>query len=304
MELERIATEEKNERTMNIDKLSTMDMLRLINEEDQKVAVAVGEVLPQIAEAVDIIHEKLNAGGHLVYCGAGTSGRLGVLDAVECPPTFGIDDKTVIALMAGGNDAFVKAAEGMEDNREAGAADLRSIGFSAADVFVGIAASGRTPYVLGAAEYARSLGAATISLTCTEPSELARISDIAIAPIPGPEVVAGSTRLKSGTAQKLVLNMLSTATMIKLGKVFGNLMVDLRATNEKLLERAKNIVCSVTGVTKQQAADTLAQCEYSAKHAILMILLGVDYSQARWMLQESGGQISAAMLLTRKNEKI
>lgn len=295
MDLESIATEKRNENSTNIDKATTIDMLRIINEEDKKVAYAVEKVLPEVARAVDAIYEKLKGGGRLVYCGAGTSGRLGVLDATECPPTFGVNGDTVVALIAGGSAAFVKAIEGVEDSGEAGVSDLKAIDFSEADVLVGIAASGRTPYVIGAAEYARSLGATVIALTCTEKSELSEIADIEIAPLPGPEVVTGSTRLKSGTAQKLVLNMISTATMIKLGKVFGNLMVDVKATNVKLFERAKSIVSTVTGVTKEQAAEVLEKCEYSAKHAILMILCEAAYDQTRQALQECDGRISCAM---------
>lgn len=247
VELRKIDTEQRNARTMNIDSLTTLEMVRLINSEDHRVAEAVAQVVPQIAESVDIIYGQLRRGGRLVYAGAGTSGRLGVLDAVECPPTYGVDYNLVIGLMAGGPPAFVKAVEGAEDSRELGEKDLRDIDFSEKDVLVGIAASGRTPYVLGAMDYARSLGAPVLALTCCRDSELSRHADVTMAPTPGPEVITGSSRMKSGTAQKMVLNILSTATMIKLGKVYGNLMVDVKASNEKLYQRAISIVCTATG---------------------------------------------------------
>ena len=227
LDLRRIATEQRNPRTAHIDELPTIDMVRLINSEDKKVAEAVELVCPQIAEAIDLIYSRLRDGGRLVYCGCGTSGRLGVLDAVECPPTYSVDPDFVRGIIAGGYSAVFKAVEGAEDKRELGEQELRDAGFGAKDVLVGIAASGRTPYVLGAMEYARSIGAAVIGLTCCPGSEIDRIADVGIAPAPGPEVITGSTRMKSGTAQKMVLNMLSTGTMIKLGKVYGNLMVDV-----------------------------------------------------------------------------
>ena len=214
LDLRRIATEQRNPRTAHIDELPTIEMVRLINSEDKKVAEAVELVCPQIAEAIDLIYSRLRDGGRLVYCGCGTSGRLGVLDAVECPPTYSVDPDFVRGIIAGGYSAVVKAVEGAEDKRELGEQELRDAGFGAKDVLVGIAASGRTPYVLGAMEYARSIGAAVIGLTCCPGSEIDRIADVGIAPAPGPEVITGSTRMKSGTAQKMVLNMLSTGTMI------------------------------------------------------------------------------------------
>ena len=276
VELQKIDTEQRNERTMHIDQLSTLEMVRLINQEDHKVAEAVALTLPQVAQAVDVIYDKLRAGGRLIYSGAGTSGRLGVLDAAECPPTYGVSYDTVIGLMAGGPSAFIKAAEGAEDDRAQGAKDLEAIGFSAKDALVGIAASGRTPYVLGAMDYARGLGAPAIGLTCCHDSELSRHADITIAPLPGPEVVTGSSRMKSGTAQKLVLNMLSTAVMIKLGKVYGNLMVDVKASNEKLYHRAVSIVCAATGASQEQARAALESCGYACKPAIVALLLGLS----------------------------
>ena len=295
VELRKLDTEQRNQRTMQIDTLPTLEILTLINEEDHRVADAVKEVLPEIAKAVDVIYEQMDNGGRLIYVGAGTSGRLGLLDAVECPPTFGVSTELVKGLIAGGDNAFVKAVEGAEDNYDMGKTDLESIGFSAKDALVGIAASGRTPYVLGAMDYARSLGAPVMALTCCNNSELSRHADITMAPVPGPEVVTGSSRLKSGTAQKLVLNMLSTATMIKLGKVYGNLMVDVKATNEKLVHRAISIVCTATGVDNETARATLEKCDFRCKTAIVMILLDMDADAANAALDAAKGHISAAL---------
>lgn len=295
VELRNIDTEQRNPRTMNIDQLSTLDMLTLINEEDHRVADAVKEVLPEVAKAVDVIYEKMLDGGRLIYIGAGTSGRLGVLDAVECPPTFGVSYDLVVGLMAGGPPAFVKAAEGAEDKYDEGKADLVNIGFGKGDVLVGIAASGRTPYVLGAMDYARELGAPVLAVTCCRNSEMSRHADITMAPVPGPEVVTGSSRLKSGTAQKLVLNMLSTATMIKLGKVYSNLMVDMKASNEKLYHRAVRIVTMATGVDHETAENALRQCDFHCKTAIVSILLGVEPAEAKKALEKARGHISQAI---------
>lgn len=293
--LQKIDTEQRNERTMNIDTLSTMAMLQLINDEDHRVAEAVRQVLPQVAEAVDLIYAHMADGGRLVYCGAGTSGRLGVLDAAECTPTFGVDPGLVVGLMAGGAPAFIKAIEGAEDNAGLGAEDLKALDFSAKDVLVGIAASGRTPYVLGAMAYARSVGAPVIALVCSRNSEMAAKADISIVPLPGPEVITGSSRMKSGTAQKLVLNMLSTATMIKLGKVYGNLMVDVKATNEKLTHRAISIVRTVTGADEPTALQALQASGFSCKTAIVMLLLGLDRQSADSLLAAGGGHIARAL---------
>lgn len=292
VELNAIETEQKNERTKNIDILSTLDVLQLINDEDKKVAYAVEKELEHIAEAVEIIYEKMVQGGRLIYIGCGTSGRLGILDAVECPPTFGTDPELVQALIAGGIMAFVKAVEGAEDNQELGAKDLQGINFTNRDVLVGIAASGRTPYVIGAVNYAKSISAKTISVSCSPNSELNSIVDVAITPQPGPEVITGSTRLKSGTAQKMVLNMLSTSVMIKLGKVYGNLMVDVKATNEKLIERTVSIVRSTTRVSDAKAREILALCGYSAKTAIVMIICNLNAEEAETALVHANGRIA------------
>lgn len=288
-------TEEQNERTGNIDELSTIDMIRLINDEDKKVALAVEREAERIAAAVDVIAGQLKAGGRLIYCGCGTSGRLGVLDAVECPPTYSTDPDMVVGLIAGGYDAMFRAVEGAEDDRALGEKDLRDIRFGREDVLVGIAASGRTPYVLGAMAYARSLGAPVVSVTCCPGSPVTEAADIAIAPAPGPEVVTGSTRMKSGTAQKMVLNMLSTGAMIKLGKVYGNLMVDVKPSNEKLIDRCRRIVCTAAEVDGETAGEALEQCGWRPKTAIVMLRLGVDAEAARKLLDGSGGRVAAAL---------
>lgn len=295
VELQKIATEQRNPNTMNIDTLSTLDMVKLINQEDHRVADAVGEVTDKIAQAVDVIAEKLAAGGRLIYCGAGTSGRLGILDAVECPPTYSTDPETVQALMAGGYGAIFKAVEGAEDSKELGVEDMKNIHFSQKDVLVGIAASGRTPYVRGCMEYAKQLGAPTVAVTCCPGSELDQFADIGIAPAPGPEVVTGSTRMKSGTAQKMVLNMLSTGAMIKLGKVYGNLMVDVKPSNEKLIRRCVTIVCSAAECTEAEATKALEACSYRPKVAIVMVLRGVDAETACAMLQKAEGRIAKVL---------
>jgi N-acetylmuramic acid 6-phosphate etherase len=293
--LDKISTEQRNAATMHIDEASTAEIVRLMNQEDQKVAVAVEQVLPNVAAAVDVIYNAVRGGGRLIYCGCGTSGRLGILDAVECLPTFGADTSMVDAVIAGGQGAFVRAVEGAEDDPALGQTDLEALHFSAKDVLVGIAASGRTPYVLGAMRYAKSLGAPVVSVTCCPGSEVDALADIGIAPEPGPEVITGSTRLKSGTAQKMVLNMLSTATMIKLGKVYGNLMVDVKATNEKLVERCVRIVRTATGAADADARAALEQCSYSAKTAILMLLCHLDAAAAEQCLAAHDGRIAAAV---------
>lgn len=295
VELQKIATEQRNPNTMNIDTLSTLDMVKLINQEDHRVAEAVGEVTDKIAQAVDVIAEKLSGGGRLIYCGAGTSGRLGILDAVECPPTYSTDPETVQALMAGGYGAIFKAVEGAEDSKELGVQDMQNIHFSQKDVLVGIAASGRTPYVRGCMEYAKQLGAPTVAVTCCPGSELDQFADIGIAPAPGPEVVTGSTRMKSGTAQKMVLNMLSTGAMIKLGKVYGNLMVDVKPSNEKLIRRCVTIVCSAAECTEAEATQALEACDYRPKVAIVMVLRGVNADTACAMLQKAEGRIAKVL---------
>lgn len=295
VELQKIATEQRNPNTMHIDTLSTLDMIRLINQEDHRVAEAVAEVTDKIAEAVDVIADRLSKGGRLIYCGAGTSGRLGILDAVECPPTYSTDPEMVQALMAGGYPAIFKAVEGAEDSKELGVQDMKNINFASGDVLVGIAASGRTPYVLGCMEYAKELGAPTVSVTCCPGSVLDNFADIGIAPCPGPEVITGSTRMKSGTAQKMVLNMLSTGSMIKLGKVYGNLMVDVKPSNEKLIRRCVTIVVNATGCDDAAATAALEACGYRPKTAIIMVLCGVNAEEAVALLDKADGRVAKVL---------
>ncbi len=293
--LDTIATEQRNPATVHIDEVSTLEMVRLINEEDKKVADAVEKVLPQIAEAIDVTAQRLGRGGRLIYVGCGTSGRLGILDASECPPTFSADPEMVQGVIAGGEQAVFQAVEGAEDNRALGAEDLAKRQITEKDVVAGIAASGRTPYVLGAMEYALSVGAAVLGVTCCPGSEVDTLAQIGISPCPGPEVVTGSTRMKSGTAQKMVLNMLSTGTMIKLGKVYGNLMVDVQPTNEKLRERCVTIVRSATGADRAAAVQALSSCDFRPKTAIVMLLGKVSAQAASEALAAAEGRTAAAL---------
>ena len=293
--LEKLTTEQRNPATEHIDELPTLDMVALMNAEDRKVAAAVEKILPQIARAIDLIAEKLQKGGHLFYMGAGTSGRLGILDAVECPPTYGTDYELVQGLIAGGATAIFQAKEGAEDDPALGRADLEEAGFAAKDVLVGIAASGRTPYVKGGLAYAKELGATAIALACAEQAEIAELSDLALLPVTGPEVVTGSTRMKAGTAQKMVLNMLSTGTMIKLGKVYGNLMVDVKATNEKLAERALRIVMAAAGCQRKEAEAALRRAGGQAKLAILIALTGCSPAEGRLQLGMAQGHLAKAL---------
>ena len=296
IDLTTLVTESRNAVSENIDMLSIIDMLKVINQEDQKVALAVEAIIPEIAKVVDLIANAFQSGGRLIYVGAGTSGRLGILDASECPPTYGSNPDVVVGLIAGGHQAILKAVENAEDNLELGAADLQQIGFNNKDVLVGIAASGRTPYVLGAMNYATSVGATVATLSCNANSPMTQIADINLTPIVGPEVVTGSSRMKAGTAQKLVLNMLTTGAMIRTGKVFGNLMVDVEATNAKLIQRQHNIVVEATGCLESQAAVALAQCNNHCKTAILMILLDIDAELAAAKLSKHNGFIRHALL--------
>lgn len=294
-ELEGLVSEARNPRTDQLDRMSAIELVRAMNGEDHAVAAAVARVLPEVAEAVDCIVAAFSAGGRLVYVGAGTSGRLGVLDASECPPTFGVDESMVVGLIAGGDHALRHAVEGAEDDEAAAIADLQRIGFAATDVLVGLAASGRTPYAGSALRYARGLGARAIAVTCNPGSPITRDADISIAAEVGPEVLAGSTRLKSGTAQKLILNMLTTASMVRMGKVFGNLMVDLRATNEKLRARAVRIVVQATGCSTEQAREALAGANHNTKLAVFVLLSGLDTPQAAARLAEARGILRVAL---------
>jgi N-acetylmuramic acid 6-phosphate etherase len=293
--LENLLTEQPNPASASLDLLSTEQVLRIVNAEDAKVAAAVEKEIPAIARAVDAIVAAIEKGGRLFYLGAGTSGRLGVLDASEIPPTFSAPPSTVQGIMAGGEAALSRATETTEDDPAIGVRDLVAHEFTAADVLVGIAASGRTPYVLGAVAEARRLGAVTVGISCTPQSKLAAAVDIAITPLVGPEVIAGSTRMKAGTAQKLVLNMLSTAACVRLGYVYGNLMVNVQPKNAKLVDRARRIVAQAAGVSDARAAELLAEGGQSVRTAIVMAKAGVGREEAERRLAAAGGRVSQAL---------
>lgn len=288
-------TEQRNPASMEIDRLSAIEIARLMNEEDQHVLRAVSEVLEPIAQAVEAVAQAFRTGGRLIYIGAGTSGRLGVLDASECPPTFNSDPSQVVGLIAGGTQALTRAVEGAEDSREQGAADLCGINLQPQDVLVGIATSGRTPYVLGAVDYAKSLGCTTVGISCNAGCELEAQSDIPITAVVGPEILSGSTRLKSGTVTKLILNTLTTGAMILVGKTYGNLMVDLRASNTKLVDRTQRIVSELTGLSSEEAVELLAQCDGELKTAVVAHLRECEPNQARRLLNASAGHLRAAL---------
>jgi len=294
-ELETLTTEAFRPELSEIDRLPTLEIARLMNGEDTTVPAAVAAQLPLIAAAIDDIAERMARGGRLIYAGAGTAGRLGVLDASECPPTFNTDPSRVVGVIAGGPAAMVTSAEGAEDSRELAAADLDALSLTADDTVVGVSASGRTPYAVGAVEHARKQGALTVGLSCNAHSALASAADHGIEIVVGPELLTGSTRLKSGTAQKLVLNMLSTITMIRLGKTYGNLMVDVRASNEKLRARSRRIVALATGASDEEIERALAATDGEVKNAILTILGGVDGPTAARLLEESEGHLRAAL---------
>ena len=293
--LSTLITEQRNPNSMHVDSLSALEIVQLMNQEDKQVPLAIEKCLPQIAQAVECIVAAFQQGGRLVYIGAGTSGRLGVLDASECPPTFGVSPEMVKGIIAGGERALRHPIEGAEDSKEQAVIDLQTIQFSSKDVLVGIAASGRTPYVIGALEYAKSLGSATVSIASNPNSAMANIVDIAIDTVVGPEVLTGSSRLKSGTAQKLVLNMLTTASMILMGKCYQNLMVDVQASNEKLKARAIRIVMQAKDCDKALAEETLKLADQNAKLAIMMILSGLDRAQAEALLEKHQGKLQLAL---------
>lgn len=293
--LDALATEQNNPASAAIDEMTTLEMVTLINQEDQKAALSIAPILPQIAAAVDLIAERLQQNGRLIYCGAGTSGRLGILDAAECPPTFSTEPGQVVGLIAGGHEAMFQAQEGAEDDEAAAVSDLTAIELTAADVVVGLSASGRTPYAVSALRYARQRGAATIAVASSPASPLAQEADIALTAFPGPEVIAGSTRLKAGTVQKLILNMLSTGTMIRLGKVYGNRMVDLQATNEKLARRALRIVQEVTGDEEKTCQENLRKADGNAKLAIFLAFSGLSPEAGKRCLQKSAGHLKTAL---------
>ena len=293
--LSTLITEQRNPNSMHVDSLSALEIVQLMNQEDKQVPLAIEKCLPQIAQAVEHIVAAFQQGGRLVYIGAGTSGRLGVLDASECPPTFGVPPEMVKGIIAGGERALRHPIEGAEDSKTQAVVDLQTIQFSSKDVLVGIAASGRTPYVIGALEYAKSLGSVTVSIASNPNSAMANIVDIAIDTVVGAEVLTGSSRLKSGTAQKLVLNMLTTASMILMGKCYQNLMVDVQASNEKLKARAIRIVMQATDCDKTFAEETLKQADQNAKLAIMMILSGLDRAQAEALLEKHHGKLQLAL---------
>ncbi|MFZ1872992.1 MAG: N-acetylmuramic acid 6-phosphate etherase [Chania sp.] len=295
MNLGALVSETRNPATMMLDEMSSLEMMICFNNEDRKVPEAIAKVLPEIAQAVDLAAAALQAGGRLIYLGAGTSGRLGVLDASECPPTFGVPHDLVIGLIAGGAGAMFKAVEGAEDDVSLGEADLKALNLEARDMVVGLAASGRTPYVIGALQFARQVGCPTVAISCNPDSPIAKEAQVAISPVVGPEALTGSTRMKSGTAQKLVLNMISTGAMVKLGKVYQNLMVDVKATNDKLVDRACRIVMEATGAVRSQAEEALAQTGFEVKPAILMILADVTAAEAQQRLQQHQGYLRAAL---------
>ena len=292
IDLSALLTERRNANSANIDTLSTVEMLTVINQEDQQVAHAIAPYLPQIAQVVDKVAAAIQAGGRLIYIGAGTSGRLGILDASECPPTFGTRPEQVVGVIAGGQKAILSAVENVEDNKAQGALDLQNLNFSNRDVLVGLAASGRTPYVIGAMEYAHSQNAFVAIVSCNPHGEMARLADVAITPVVGPEVVTGSTRLKAGTAQKLVLNMISTGAMIR---VYSNLMVDVEATNAKLIERQVSIVMEATDCDRATAQAALDACGRHCKTAIVMVLANLSAGEAKSLLAQNNGFIRKAL---------
>ena len=293
--LSKLISEGRNSDTMDLDTLNSLELVSRINAQDKQVPLAVEKVLPEIAMAVDVISKAFRSGGRLLYVGAGTSGRLGILDASECPPTFGVDESMVVGLIAGGQEAIFRSQEGAEDSPQQGQLDLTDHDLNNKDVVVGIAASGRTPYVIGALNYASSIKASTVAVSCNPDSTIAKCADIAISPIVGPEVLTGSTRMKSGTAQKLVLNMLTTASMVSIGKSYQNLMVDLRATNKKLHARATGIVMQASECSEAEAIAVLKQSNYEVKAAILMQLTGAPYNDAIQYLADSSGFLRKAI---------
>ena len=295
--LDNLLTEARNPQTMELDSMTPLEIVTAMNREDARVPESIRPQLPNIAQCVAWATEAIRSGGRLIYMGAGTSGRLGVLDAVECPPTFGVSPDVVVGLIAGGEQAFVKAVEGAEDSRELGNADLEAIGLTPKDLVEGIAASGRTPYVLGGLAYANSLGCKTAAISCNPGSALGKEARLAIEVAPGPECLTGSTRLKAGTAQKLILNMISTATMVGCGKAYSNLMVDVMQTNEKLVVRAQNIVMEATGVSRDSAKEAIALAGGSCKLAVTMILADCTVEEAKERLERCGGSVRQAIAL-------
>ena len=295
LNLNNMSTESRNRNTMDLDLMSPLEIVTVMNQEDAKVPAAITPALPSIARCVSWAIESIKSGGRIIYMGAGTSGRLGVLDAVECPPTFGVPHEMVVGLIAGGENAFVRPIESAEDKPELGRQDLQRICLAQQDIVIGIAASGRTPYVLGCLAYAREIGCRTVAISCNPGSAIGAAAELAIEVVPGPECLTGSTRLKAGTCQKLILNMISTATMVGCGKAYQNLMVDVMMTNEKLVVRAQNIVMEATGCDRATAAEKISLADGSAKTAITMILADCDADEARARLARSGGHVRGAI---------
>ena len=295
VDLSIIDTEKRNPRTTGLDQMSALEIATAMNQGDRDVVAAVQMVLPEISLAIDLATKALKEGGRIIYIGAGTSGRLGVLDAAECPPTFGVTDNTVIGLMAGGADAILKAIEGAEDDVSSCEEDLKSHDLSSKDLVVGLSASGRTPYVVGGLKYAGSIGCNTVSIACSKNSEIGKSATVAIEVATGPEILTGSTRLKAGTAQKMILNMISTGSMVGVGKVYQNLMVDVQPTNEKLKVRSRNMVMEVTGCSSERADEVLTEAGGEVKTAIVMLLLDLDLDEAKKKLKESGGVVRCAL---------
>ncbi len=295
IDLSVLTTESRNPDTMNLDEMTPLQIAAIMNQEDEKAVKAVEEVLPQIATAIEWATDSLKAGGRIIYIGAGTSGRLGVLDAVECPPTFGVPRELVVGLIAGGDKAFVEAVEGAEDSETLCEAELKEIGLTSKDIVIGLAASGRTPYVIYGLDFANKTGCHTVAIACNKGSDVGKKAKLAIEPVTGPEVLTGSTRLKAGTAQKMILNMISTGSMVGIGKAYENLMVDVKQSNEKLVVRSQNIVMTATGCTREEAETVLKQADGHVKTAITMILLDCDPEDARQKLSQAGGKIRKAL---------
>ncbi len=294
-DLKKMTTETRNSASENLDCMSSLEIVTLMNNEDSKIAPAVREQLPQIAKAVDLCVQALENGGRIVYMGAGTSGRLAAIDAAECPPTFGVSKDTVIGLIAGGNQIEISLTNDKEDSPESGMADLRQISLTKKDIVIGIAASGRTPYVIGGMEYAKKLGCNTVSIACNSNSEIGKRADVAIEVIVGSEVLTGSTRLRAGTSQKMILNMISTASMVRTGKAYRNLMVDVVQTNEKLVARAQGILMEATGISREDAVQVLEKAGGSVKKAIVMVLASCSAEEAQTRLERARGHVREAL---------
>ena len=294
-DLKKMTTETRNSASENLDCMSSLEIVTLMNSEDSKIALAVREQMPQIAKAVDLCVSALENGGRIVYMGAGTSGRLAAIDAAECPPTFGVSKDTVIGLIAGGNQIEISLTNDKEDSPESGMADLRQISLTKKDIVIGIAASGRTPYVIGGMEYAKKLGCNTVSIACNSNSEIGKRADVAIEVIVGSEVLTGSTRLRAGTSQKMVLNMISTASMVRTGKAYRNLMVDVVQTNEKLVARAQGILMEATGISGEDAVQVLEKAGGSVKKAIVMVLASCSAEEAQARLEKARGHVREAL---------